>query len=394
MSNILVKNIIFEGSSCDILLQNGNFVAIKSRIDAPLDSEIMDGKGAILLPTFTDCHMHLDKTLVGGPWQSNQAAPNLMGRIEDERSKRGEYQHDPVKNGRALLKQITAFGTTALRSHIDIDHTIGTKHLENIMALREESREVVDIELIAFPQSGILNSPGTEKYLEEALQMGCDGIGGLDPVLFDRDPVKHLDIIFNLADKYNAKVDIHLHEPGDIGAFSIELIAERTAALGLQGRVTISHAFCLGMVNERRLDQLTASLHKEQISIVTSAPGSAVLPPVQALCDAGVLIAGGSDNIRDFWSPYGSGDMLERAMFIGYRSNFRRDNEIELALSLCTSKAARLIGHESPEVAVGKPANFLLVSAENIPHAVMSHPVRDKVFKNGRLIAQNGISLW
>jgi cytosine/adenosine deaminase-related metal-dependent hydrolase len=102
------------------------------------------------------------------------------------------------------------------------------------------------MQLVAFPQSGMLVRPGTVELLEEALKMGADCIGGPDPSVVDRDPVRHLDAIFGLADRYGVEVDIHLHEPGALGAFAVELIVERTRALSLQGRVTISHVFCLG----------------------------------------------------------------------------------------------------------------------------------------------------
>ena len=394
MSDLCITNLRLTNSQVNLHIKNGKISAIAEASQSAAAARLIDGQNALVTPSFVDCHMHLDKTLVGGSWQSNQAENTLASRIATERRMRKELNHDPAHHGLSLMKKISAYGTTALRSHVDIDHEIGVYHLERLLLLKEKYSQYMDMEFIAFPQSGILKSPGTEKHLEEALKMGCDGIGGLDPCLFDNDPVWHLDVLFSLADRYQKKIDIHLHEPSDIGAFSIELIAERTKALGMQGKVSISHAFALGMVPEGKFKQLAKMLREQQITIITSAPGSAVLPPLKALVDEGVPVAAGSDNIRDFWSPYGSGDMLERAMFIGYRSNYRRDEEIEFGLSLCSQAGRTLLELPENNLKVGDPADFLLIQSPNLPQAILEHPDRLMVFKSGKLIAENGKTLW
>lgn len=394
MSDLCITNLRLNNKKVSLHIKDGRISEIADASQPTATAKIIDGQDAIVIPSFVDCHMHLDKTLIGGAWQSNQAENNLASRIATERRMRKELNHDPAHHGLALMKKISAYGTTALRSHVDIDHEIGVYHLERLFTLKDQYKEYMDMEFIAFPQSGILKSPGTEEYLEEALKMGCDGIGGLDPCLFDGNPAKHLDILFSLADKYQKKIYIHLHEPSDIGAFSIELIAERTKVLGMQGKVSISHAFALGMVPEGKFKQLAKMLQEQQITIITSAPGSAVLPPLKALVDEGVSVAAGSDNIRDFWSPYGSGDMLERAMFIGYRSNYRRDEEIEFGLSLCAGAGRTLLELPTNNLTAGDPADFILIQSPNLPQAVLEHPERLMVFKSGKLIAENGQALW
>ena len=394
MSDLCITNLRLNNNKMNLHIKNGKISAIAEASQSAAAAQIIDGQNALVTPSFVDCHMHLDKTLIGGSWQSNQAENNLASRIATERRMRKELNHDPAHHGLSLMKKISAYGTTALRSHVDIDHEIGVYHLERLLLLKEKYSQYMDMEFIAFPQSGILKSPGTEKHLEEALKMGCDGIGGLDPCLFDNDPVWHLDVLFSLADRYQKKIDIHLHEPSDIGAFSIELIAERTKALGMQGKVSISHAFALGMVPEGKFKQLAKMLREQQITIITSAPGSAVLPPLKALVDEGVPVAAGSDNIRDFWSPYGSGDMLERAMFIGYRSNYRRDEEIEFGLSLCSQAGRTLLELPENNLKIGDPADFLLIQSPNLPQAILEHPERPMVFKSGTLIAENRQTLW
>ena len=145
-----------------------------------------------------------------------------------------------------------ASGATAVRSHAQVDTDCGLDRLEGVLAAREAHAERADVQVVAFPQSGILRDPGTADLLDAAVRAGADLVGGLDPCAFDRDPVAHLDVVFGIADRHGVGVDIHLHETGELGAFTIELIAERTVALGMQGSVTISHAFALGSVDASR----------------------------------------------------------------------------------------------------------------------------------------------
>ena len=141
---------------------------------------------------------------------------------------------------------------------------VGLAGIEGVAATREACRHAVDIEIVAFPQSGLVSRPGTLELMESALANDADVVGGLDPCGIDRDPKGQLDAIFRLADTYGKPIDIHLHEPDELGAFSIEMIVERTRALGLQGRVVVSHAFCLGMADRARAQGLVELLAREE----------------------------------------------------------------------------------------------------------------------------------
>ena len=133
----------------------------------------------------------------------------------------------------------------------------------------------------------MLVRPGTVELLEQALRLGAETVGGLDPCAIDRDPKGHLDTVFGLAEKFGRGVDIHLHEPGEMGAFSMELIIERTVALGMQGKVIVSHAFCLGMPDAAVVDPLIAALAEARIAIMTTASASRPVPPLKRLCRPG-----------------------------------------------------------------------------------------------------------
>jgi len=173
----------------------------------------------------------------------------------------------------------------------------------------------------------------------------------------------------------------------------MELILERTAALGMQGKVTISHAFCLGAPDRDLVDPLIDALAKANVAIMTTGPASRPAPPVKRLRERGITVCSGSDGIRDTWGPYGSADMLERAMFIGQRNNFRHDQEVEMALDVCTHGGAKVMGLKNYGLVPGCAADIVLVEGESVTEAVVSHAPRRLVVKRGRVVARDGKAL-
>jgi cytosine deaminase len=277
-----------------------------------------------------------------------------------------------------------------MRSHVTVDGTIGLRSLEKILAVREAYRDIIDIQLVAFPQSGILQSPGTSELLDEAIAMGADLVGGLDPASFDRDVEKHLDVVFGIAGKRGVGVDIHLHDHGTLGIFEIEQIAARSRALGMGGQVVISHAYALGDAATEIVKRTADILAESGVAIMTNAPGRRPFPPVALLREAGVTIFGGSDNIRDSWWPYGDGDMLGRANMIGYRSGFNTDDELKIAFDVVTAAGAKALRLEGYGLQVGDKADFVTLNAQHVPEAVVAIPRGRSVYKNGKLVARDG----
>ena len=246
------------------------------------------------------------------------------------------------------------------------------------------------LQLVAFPQSGMLIRSGTAELLETAIKLGADCIGGLDPSSIDRDPVKHLDTVFGIADRNGVDVDIHLHEPGMLGAFAVELIAERTRALGMQGRVTISHVFCLGMVDDGYLATLIELLLENRITIMSLGSSRSPFPPLKRLAEAGVALCTGSDGVRDTWGPYNRVDLLDRVRLLGYLSGLRRDEDIELLLNIATHGGAAVMDDMSYGLQVGKRADCVIVPADTPTEAVMEQPARTYVLKGGQVVAAEG----
>ena len=334
----------------------------------------------------------VDKTLLGLPWVPNQALGNgVADRIEAERKVRAARTVSETETGANLVKQVMASGTLHMRTHVDVDNELGLGNLQAILAVRERFKDLVTIEIVAFPQSGIARSPGTAALLDEAVTQGADLVGGLDPVGIDRDLDGHLDTIFGIAAKRGVGIDIHLHDGGEGGLAQVVAIAQRTRANGLKGKVTISHAFALGSVSTDSAARTADLLAETGVAIMSHGPGAGTMPPVGLLKKHGVEVFGGSDNIRDAWSPFGNGDMLDRAMMIGYRANFRHDHELHLAFDMVTSAAARVLGLADYGLKVGGPADFVVVDAAGVPEAVAARPRRKLVVKAGRVIAKDGV---
>jgi cytosine deaminase len=374
----------------DVLIHDGTIAGIGPELDSGNAVVAVDVTDRLVLPGLVEAHCHVDKTLFGRPWVPHSAGPALVDRIENERRRRGELGIPDVEAGVALVERMVSFGTAYVRTHTDIVPELGLAAVEAIDAVAERLAGLVTIEQVAFPQSGILSSPGTAALLEEALRRGVGTIGGIDPAGADGDPVGHLDVVFGLAERHGARIDIHLHDLGTLGVWELELIAERTRAAGLQDRVTVSHAYGLGQADATTQARVADVLADTGVTITTAAVYDFPVPSVRALRTAGVNVACGHDGICDLWSPYGSGDMLERAMHVAYRSTFRRDDEIELALEAATYGGARALGIEPYGLVPGAPADLFVVAGGTPAEAVVRHPPRDLVLKGGTIVARQG----
>jgi cytosine/adenosine deaminase-related metal-dependent hydrolase len=366
------------GAPSDILVEDGRIASITP--------SAAKGPSLLALPGLVEGHCHLDKTLWGRPWYRNEVGPERMDRINNEKASRARLGMDAVREGRSLCLAHLRAGTTRLRSHVDVDEESRLRHVEALLGLREELRGRMEIQLVAFPQSGILATPGCAEWLEEALRLGCDVVGGMDPSLVDRDPVRHLDVVFALADRHAKPVDIHLHEPGELGGFALELIAERTRALGLRKRVVVSHGFALGDLAGLRADRLYAMLAEAGVALCSMASLSRPVPSVPRARELGVTLFAGNDNIRDTWSPYNAPDMLERASLVGLKHELRRDEEVGWALETVTTLGAQGCGFEDYGLVPGARADVVLLDAETPAEAVAAHKPPVRVISHGKEI--------
>jgi cytosine/creatinine deaminase len=381
-----------DGTTTSLGVKSGRFAAIS--MGAPLNGAAhrIDLHNMLVVPGLVDGHLHLDKSFIGEPWKSHRPCTNgfdVRERVAFEKELLAGAA--PIeKRASALADLAISRGTMYIRTHVDVDTSVGLRHLEAVLEVRERYRQLLTIEVVAFPQSGILASPGTADLMDQALANGADLVGGLDPGGFDKSIQGHLDVVFGIAQRRGVGIDIHLHDPGALGISELEDIAKRTRALGMQGRVAVSHAYALGQVPIDTAKRVAYHLADAGVAIMTNAPGDRAFPPINILREAGVLVFSGSDNVRDAWWPYGDADMIERAMIVGYCSGFYTDEEIGFAFDVVSVNGGAAMRIPDYGIRHGGLANFVVLPAYHIQDAIMTRPRERSVYRAGKLIAQNG----
>ncbi|NMM00777.1 amidohydrolase family protein [Paraburkholderia sp. RP-4-7] len=380
---VFVNAVDADGNPLNLAIHEGRFVGIGSERPEIGGAEVVDLEGHLVLPGFVDGHIHLDKSFLGDGWRPHRHVASLRERLAIEKQELASAA-PIVERADALIRQAASFGTIAMRSHVDVDATTGLANLHAVMEAREKWRGVVDIELVAFPQAGVVSCPGTAEILDAAACEGAQVVGGIDPTTLDGDAEGQLDIVFSIAEKRGVKIDIHLHEAGQQGIDQLHRIAARTRASGLNGRVSVSHAYGLGDVAPEVVDRVAAALAEAGVSIMTNAPGDRAFPPILQLRAAGVRVFTGNDNIQDAWWPYGNGDMLQRAMLVGYRSGFYTDEELRVALHMATEAGAAVLEKRGYGLKVGNEATFVVVKAPNAAAAVAAVPADRAIVRSGQ----------
>ncbi|MEM8550907.1 MAG: amidohydrolase [Pseudomonadota bacterium] len=390
MRTTLFQNaLLADGSTANVLADGGRIAAVTPADPSATADHVVECDGRLLAPSFTEGHTHLDKTFAGLPHVPHRRGVSVRERIDAEKALRREIPADIGTRGGALLRQMVAAGTGRVRSHVDIDPEIGLSSLHDVVALKEHFGGVVDMQIVAFPQSGIVQAPGTAELMDAAMSEGATHVGGLDPAAIDGDREAHLDTVFSIAERHGAGIDIHLHEGGEGGLLTLSDIAGRTKAAGLSGRVVVSHAFGLGEPHD--IGPTVSALREAGVAILTHGPGPVPMPPVMQLIEGGVTVLAGSDNVRDAWSPYGDADMLRRAMMIGYRQGMNADEEIATLFEIITRTTAETMGFGALNIAPGAPADLVLIDAKTVVGAVAQPPPRIVVMKAGRVVAENGV---
>lgn len=395
---MLIRNARPWGASAsDILIEDDRIADIRPHSESGEVGEgEVDGRGRLLLPSFSDVHVHLDSSRIGLPFRPHTGSPGVWGMMLNDRRHWRDTEVPHAEIVAETLERMIARGTTRVRSYAQVDADCRLEKFDSVIAAKQKFAEHADIQVMAFPQAGILREESTVELLEESLAQGADVMGGIDPCQLDRDPVRHLDIVFALAEKYQVEVDIHLHEPGALGVFSTDLVIERTRALGMKGKVTMSHAYDLGSLGEATSRRLIDEFADLDIAMATVAPAAPNQLSLLSLVDAGVRIGLGEDGQRDYWSPYGNCDMLDRTWQLAFTHGFRHDAHIETALAVATMGGASIMSHGSPRltgiadrpgVAVGDRADLLLVDGETPTSAVMDRGADRTVIHDGRIVA-------
>lgn len=345
--------------------------------------------GQLMLPAMRDMHIHLDKTFYGGPWQAPRPrqGKTIMDMIALEEKLIPQLLPTSQQRAEGLIALLQSKGSTVARSHCNIDPVSGLKSLEHLQRALENHRDDFVCEIVAFPQHGLLHSK-VDGLMREAMQMGVHYVGGLDPTNVDGAMEKSLDAMFQIALDTGKGVDIHLHETSPAGMAAINYMIETTEKNpALRGKVTISHAFALTTLAPEALEETASRLAENQMTIASTVPLGALMMPLPQLSKAGVFVMTGTDSVIDHWSPFGSGDMLEKAYF--YAQLYRGSDEFHLSRAMAIATGGVLPLDDEGKRAwpnAGDDAAFTLVGASCSAEAVARVPARTATFHQGRLV--------
>lgn len=335
-------------------------------------------------PGLVDAHIHPDKTSWGGPWMSRRPAATLQELIENDRATQFGFDASVEQRSHALLSHALENGTLAMRAHVDVSSELGTANVESVRAAAERLAPHLTVQIVAFPQFGLLTNPGTLEVMAAALDAGADLVGGIDPGGLEGDLHGHLDAVFGLADRAGRDLDIHLHDGGEDGLAQIREIAARTIAGGRQGRVTIGHAFALCDASLPSLGETLDRVAEAGIWIATCALGPDPVPDLDRFERHGVRLALGSDGVRDAWSPFGTGSMVDRAHLLAYRTGALTDAELERAWRLAGVAGGEMLGiAEIADWAGPESATRLEFAAESVAQLVADRPAPMRVIRGG-----------
>lgn len=372
-----------------LLIEDGKIVDIKKGKLEQIDTEAIDAKGLLALPSFVDKHIHLDKGFYGGPWTASTPFISVFERIKEEEEFLPKFLDFTTERAERLLELITSNGVTHARVQCNVDPIIGLKNVERVRTALENYKDKLTYELVAFPQHGLLRS-NSVPLMKEAMKNGVNLVGGLDPATIDNDIEASLNAMMDIAVEYNSDVDIHLHDGGKLGMYTIKRLAELVEEAKWQGRVTISHAYCMGDSTLKEVEDIAERLSELNISIATTVPINIQAPPIPLLYKKGVKVHVINDNINDHWSPFGTGDLLQRASRMAERFDWIDEYSLTRALGFITDGKTPL-DSEGKQVwpKVGDEANIVLLEASCSAEAIARRSKRNAVMVKGKVLLGN-----
>ncbi|WP_028401364.1 amidohydrolase family protein [Ectobacillus panaciterrae] len=360
---------------------------IPSSEELPKDALTYDACSLLALPTFAEMHIHIDKTYYGGPWKAPTPIKNIFTRINEEQVLLPKLLPTAKERAEKILELELQNGTTFVRTHCNIDQVVGLQNLEATMAALQTYQDKMDAEIVAFPQHGLLRSDSIQ-LVKEAMRMGANLVGGVDPATVDDDIEKSLMTMMDIAVEFNADVDLHLHDGSELGIYTMKRLAKLTEEAGWQNRVTISHAIGLGDVSEKEAAEMAELLSSLGIGIASTVPVRQGVIPIPLLHEKGVRVMLGTDTIQDHWNPFGTGDMLVKANTLAQRFHWIHEQALGKALGFITN-GKETLGHNKEDqwLKAGDLASFVLVEASCSAEAVARVSKRQAVFFKGNLVA-------
>ena len=401
---MLIKNVHIDNheETSDVRIVNGKFKEIAPELTAVANEQVIDGQGNVLLPPFVDSHVHLDATLTAGQPEWNESGTLFDGiRIWSER-KQDLTKEDVKKRARKTIENMVGHGIQHVRSHVDVTdpHLIAAQAL---LELREELKDQIDLQLVAFPQEGILSYPHGRELMEQAVKEGLDVVGGIPHFEFTTEyGWQSVHFLMALADKYDRLVDVHCDEIDDPASRNLEVLATEAYERGMKDRVTASHTTAMGSYNNAYTYKLFRLLKMSDINFVSNPlvnvhlggrfdtyPKRRGVTRIKELTSAGINVSFGEDDVQDPWNPLGNGNMLDVVTMGVYIAHLMGYHQLQDAFNYVTYNGAKTM-HISDQygIEVGKPANCILLNAADFYNALNKHVEVLYNIRHGKIMAE------
>jgi cytosine/creatinine deaminase len=405
--DILVRNVALWGTEGlrDLGIANGRFVSVSQSEASPVSVLTLDAEGRMAVPGFVEPHIHLDKALISERAPVNRSG-TLTEAIEILWELKRNYTVDEIADrATRVLARALENGVSKLRTHVDVDPIGGTRPAEGLLRARDRFRDLIDIQIVAFPQEGIVKSPGTEALMREVMKSGVDVVGGMP--FNEASPEhsrRHIEIVFDIARQFDADIDMHVDETDDPMARTLEVLAELTIANGWQGRVTAGHTCALASYPRAYADHVIGRLRQANVNMIANPATNLMLQgrlddypkrrgvtQVKELLAAGVNVACGQDCVHDTFYPFGQNDPLEIGFLLCHASHMRQPAEIQTVMDMVTVNGAKALRVPDFRVAVGAVADLVVLDAHDARGAFATRHPRRWVIRKGRLIAETRV---
>ncbi len=401
MMDLIVRNAkLRDGKVVDIGIKNGVIEKI-GKVDEKGEIEI-DASGKLVSPPFVDPHVHLDAVLTVGDPRYNMSGTLWEGiEIWSERKKKLSHE-DVKKRAKEAIRWAAAQGVLKIRTHVDVcDPDLVA--LKAMLEVKEEVKDIVDLQIVAFPQEGIVSFPDGEKLMRKALELGADVVGGIPHYEFSReDGIESIDIIFSLAKEFDKDIDVHIDETDDDQSRFLEYLASKTIKEKYQGRVTASHTTAMHSYNNAYAFKLFGVLKKAKINIIANPldnialqgrfdnyPKRRGMTRVKELLEAGINVGLGHDSVMDPWYPLGRYNMLQVAFVALNVAHMTGYEEMKRIFDAITYNSAKLMRMDDYGLEEGKKADLIVLNAKSDIDAIRLMADVLYVIRNGKVIARN-----
>lgn len=379
---------------CQIGIAGGYITAIEAEVTAGARL-VLDAHGGLVTESFVNPHLHLCKVYtlqrMGDLAMQSYHGPEMgkaMTAIELAARVKDSYDEAwIIENVRRALALAAIFGNTHIRALADVDSKARLEGIKALIRAREEFKGIVDIQVVAFAQDGIVREPGAADLLRQAMEMGADVVGGIPWIEYtEADVAQHVKTVFEIAQEYDKDVSMLVDDAGDAGLRSLEVMAVEAVERGWQGRALAHHARAMALYPQPYLQKLIALLKRADMAVVTDPHTGPLHARVKELLNANVLVCLGQDDISDAYYPFGRNNMLEVAFLASHLLWMTTAADMERLYDMITTSAARALGLSEFGLDVGNPAHLVILETPNILEALRHHARPAHVITHGKLI--------